>query len=150
MNSQYNLFNTGVVPILLEIAQNHKNNDILIVKSNLEAIAVVSVYEPSRNQFISIGLINVLFDIIDDYYDDNEEITNKCFEILMILGSNSEGQTILMQKINNLRQLESPIFLAIYSYITNLASEESLSNNELEDTYAEEDATTDIESVTEY
>lgn len=149
MNNREDLFNSGVVPILLEIAQNHKNNNILIVKSNLEAIAAVSVHEASRNQFIRIGLINILFDIVADYYNDNEEITNKCFEILMILGSNSEGQTILMQKINSLRQLESPIFLVIYSYITNLASEESLSDDALEDTYAQEDATTDIESVTD-
>jgi hypothetical protein len=114
MNIQESLFNNSVVPILLEIAQNHKNNDILIVKSNLEAIIAISVHEASRIQFVSIGLINILFDIIADYYNNNEEITNKCFEILMILGSNSEGQTILMQKINNLRQLESPIFLSIY------------------------------------
>jgi hypothetical protein len=141
MNTQENLFNAGVAPIMLNIAKNHKNNPESLIKANLEAISELALYESTRNEFINNGLIDTLFDILDDYYN-NEEIANKCFEILMILGNNEEGKDILLQKINLLKEINSPIYLVIYGYVYNLVQatqlSEALSDNETDNEYISE------------
>lgn len=138
MNVQENLFNAGVAPIMVNIAKNHKNNSESVIKANLGAIFELASYESTQNEFINNGLIDTLFDILDDYYN-NQEIANKCFEILMILANNEEGKDILVQKINVLKELNSPIYLAIYSYVYNLAQttqlSDTLSDNETDNEY---------------
>ena len=131
MNVQENLFNTGVSPIMLNIAKNHKNNPESLIKVNLEAISELALYESTKNEFINNGLIDTLFDILEDYYN-NQEIANKCFDILMILSNNEEGKDILLQKTNILKELNSPIYLAIYNYVYNLIQTIEILDNEID------------------